>query len=132
MAKRIRMRANGHRTLPYNVDVIEVERATPKCDFDLYVGSTGKTLGARWADYLNCDDEFVTPENSVSRKIRKGSARPLRMNHELAEGFGPFLTREEAERAEGELAYCLEAAGHAVYSERLRHDPRSIRFKGSS
>ena len=119
MARKPRSIKGRGRSLAYSIYVVEVERLTDKCHFDLYVGSTGKSLGARWADYLNCRTDF-DDNPSVSSYFRDGHARPLTFRHDLSDRWGPYRTRNQAEWAEGELAYALQQEGFAVYSDRLK------------
>lgn len=98
----------------HRVYVIEVERIDESITWDLYVGSTNLYLRERWQRY-----EQVT--DTVSKYFRRGQVRAVGYRYDLMKGWGPYETKEQALDAEGELALALEAAGWAVYSDRLRH-----------
>jgi hypothetical protein len=97
----------------HRVYVIEVEVVDPQIAWTLYVGYTNLYLRERWIRYEQRAD-------SVSRYFRDGRVIPVRYRYDLTKGWGPYATRDEGVRAEGDLALALEQAGFAVYSDQLK------------
>ena len=116
---------HADRTGPqFRVYVIEVQRLTPDATFDFYVGSTGNYLRERWANYEQ--------NKKVSKHFRNGHVQALDYRYDLMQGWGPYMTRDEAEKAEGELAYSLKQQGLQVYSDRLKFAEQERKAVGAN
>lgn len=96
----------------FSVYVVECEVLDPEIDWTFYVGHTGLTLPKKW-------DRYVAAGDKVSRFFRDGQVRARSFRPDLTAGWGPYWTRPDAVRAEGDLALALSRAGLAVYSDRL-------------
>lgn len=91
----------------YHVYVIELDRACvkePSAYAPLYVGQTAHSPEERF------DQHKGGGRLSAAKARRFG----LRLRYDLMK-VGPFKTRQEAERAERELAEALERRGHKVF-----------------
>jgi hypothetical protein len=92
----------------YSIYVIELSRdcvAEPCALAPVYVGQTAHTPEERFLQHK------AGGKLAASKPHRFG----VRLRLDLMQGIGPFTTREEAERAEQELAEALERRGHRVF-----------------
>ena len=92
----------------YSIYVIELSRdcvAEPCALAPVYVGQTAHTPEERFLQHK------AGGKLAASKPLRFG----VRLRLDLKQGIGPFTTREEAERAEQELAEALERRGHRVF-----------------
>jgi hypothetical protein len=92
----------------YSIYVIELSRdcvAEPCAFAPVYVGQTAHTP----------EERFLQHKAGGRLAASKPHKFGVRLRLDLMKGIGPFTTREEAERAEQELAEALERRGHRVF-----------------
>lgn len=98
----------------YSVYVLEVIPLSESCKYDLYVGSTWKSVEERFEEHKNGGTR-------AARLFRK-SAKVGAIRWDIMEGFPKFHSRDAVERAEGRVAIWLTNKGFTVRSDKLESE----------
>ena len=97
----------------YSVYILEVIPLNDSCKYDLYVGSTGKSVEQR------CEGH-KSKKRPKSAQVFINNADVGEIRWDLMEDFPKFCSRERAEAAEGRVARWLVNEGFRVSCDKLR------------
>lgn len=98
----------------YSVYVLDVVPLSENCKYQLYVGSTWKSVEERYEEHRE--------GGTKSARIFRSTASVGNIRWDLMDGFPKFYSREAAERAEGRVAKWLSNKGFTVRCNMLEKE----------
>ena len=98
----------------YSIYVLDVIPLSENCKYQIYVGSTWKSVEERFAEHRE--------GGSKAARIFRSTAAVGDIRWDLMDGFPKFYSREAAERAEGRVAKWLSSKGFEVRCNMLEKE----------
>lgn len=98
----------------FSIYIIDVLPINDRCKYELYVGSTWKSIEERYEEHRSGGPK--------SARIFRTSARAGEIRWDLMDGFPKFYTRSGVERSEGRVARWLTNKGFRVRCDKLYID----------
>ncbi len=98
----------------YSIYVLDVVPLSDNCRYEIYVGSTWKSIEQRLEEHRE--------GGSKAAQIFRSTAKVGAIRWDLMNGFPKFHSRDAVERAEGRVAKWLVNRGFAVRCNMLEKD----------